>query len=106
MAEILAASTCIILGDLLDERHQISFFNAMLAIGGVPLLYYGVGTSDEDKMMVAGCVLFIAYGAYGTVCSLYLAHPKLFPVLYRHTAIGFCNIASRCVLIITPIIAE
>ena len=55
MAEVLAATTCIILGGLLDERHQISFFNAMLVMGGVPLLYYGVGNSDEDKMMVAGC---------------------------------------------------
>ena len=106
MAEVLAATTCIILGGLLDERHQISFFNAMLVMGGVPLLYYGVGNSDEDKMMVAGCVIFIAYGAYGTMCSLYLAHPKLFPVIYRTTTIGFCNIASRFVSILAPIIAE
>ena len=39
-------------------------------------------------------------------CSIYVAHPKLFPTLFGVTSIGICNIASRSIVILAPIVAE
>ena len=70
------------------------------------MLFYGVGTSEEYKMMVAACVVLVAYGTYGSLLSLYISHPSFFPVVFRTTTLGVCNVGGRICAILAPLIAE
>ena len=105
-AELLTCLTCLALGSLYEPKHLLTFFNGVLALGALPLLFYGVGDSDEYRVIVAGCVVLVAYGTYGSLVSLYLSHTELFPVVFRTTTLGICNISGRLCAILAPLIAE
>ena len=105
-AELLTCVTCLALGSFYEPKHLLSFFNGVLALGALPLLFYGVGDSDEYKYVVAGSVVLIAYGVYGSLVSLYLSHSELFPVVFRTTTLGVCTTAGRLCAILAPLIAE
>ena len=105
-AEAVACLSCIFLGLKFEPKKLLTYFNGILALGALPLLFYGVSSSPEYKIIVAACVVLVAYGSYGSLISLYLSQTALFPVVFRTTTLGFCNIVGRSSAILAPLIAE
>ena len=53
-----------------------------------------------------GSILVVAFGFEGAFVSLFLGNLELFPIVFATTTLGVCNVASRLVTIIAPLMAE
>lgn len=97
----------IIAGGFLFQRYGVKgslFASFCFALSGsLLLLLYGL--DNEDSALFPVLVLVAKFGIASSFNIIYVAHNKVFPVLFAATAFGICNFITRIFTSLSPILA-